>query len=140
MTALQTTNTDREEFEPTEWAYQSGLEATTAERRLMSNEATWEADEDWQAFRSLYYPDPGPPTKEDVEQGIKHLYAAVDSGNAEAQCRLATMLFVGHGPVRLKRDLPRAASLYQAAMEGGHATAAWQLEVLKVSCPEIADS
>ena len=59
MTALQTTTTDMEEIEPTEWAYQSGLEATAAERRLESKEAIWEADEDWQAFRTLCYPDPG---------------------------------------------------------------------------------
>ena len=140
MTALQTTNTGMEEVEPTEWDYQSGLEATTAERRQMRNEAAWEADEDWQAFRALCYPEPGSPSQEEIAQGLQHLYAAVARGNAEAQCRLATMLFVGHGPVRFPRNLPQAASLYQAAVEGGHPTAAWQLAVLKMSYPEIADA
>ena len=137
MTALQTTNTDMEEVEPTEWDYQSGLEATTAERRLESKEAIWEADEDWQAFRTLCYPDPGPPSQEEIAQGLQHLYAAVDRGNAEAQCRLATILYVGHGSIRLTRDLPYALSLYQAAIEGGHPTAACQLAVLKITYPEI---
>ena len=134
MTKLQTvTTTDNDEYEPTEWEYQSGLEATTMERRLESRESAWEADKDWQAFRALCYPDPGPPTKEDVEQGIKHLYAAVARGNAEAQCRLASILCVGHGPVRLPRNLPRSASLYKAAVKSGHPTAAWQLAVLKMT-------
>ena len=136
MTALKTTTTDMEEIEPTEWDYQSGLEATTAERRQMSNDAAWEVAEDWQAFRVLCYPDPGPPTEEEMEQGLQHLYAAVDRGNAEAQCRLATILYVGHGSIRLTRDLPHAVSLYQAAIEGGHPTAAWYLAVLKMTFPE----
>ena len=140
MTALQTTTTDMEEIEPTEWAYQSGLEATAAERRLESKEAIWEADEDWQAFRTLCYPDPGPPSQEEIAQGLQHLYAAVARGNADAQYRLATILFVGHGHVRLKRDLSRAASLYQAAIEGGHPTATWQLAVLQMINPAVDDA
>ena len=136
MTALKTTTTDTEEIEPTEWDYQSGLEATTAERRQMSNEAAWEADEDWQAFRALCYPEPGPPSQEEIAQGLQHLYAAVARGNAEAQCRLATILYVGHGPVRLTRDLPHVVSLYQAAIESGHPTAAWHLAILKMTFPE----
>ena len=137
MTELRTdTTTDMDEYEPTEWAYQSGLEATAPERRLESKEAAWEADDDWQAFRALCYPDPGPPGQEEIAQGLNHLYAAVARGNAEAQCRLATLLYVGHGPVRLTRDLPHAVSLYQAAIEGGHPTAAWLLTVLKKTFPE----
>ena len=138
MTVLHTTTpANSDEVEPTEWAYQSDLEATMAERRLKCNEAAWEADEDWQAFRALCYPDPGPPSQEEIAQGLQHLYAAVARGNAEAQCRLATILYVGHGPVRLTRDLPHAVSLYQAAIEGGHPTAACQLAVLKITYPEI---
>lgn len=131
------TTTETDEYEPTEWAYQSGLEATAPERRLESREAVWEADRDWQAFRQLCYPDPGPPNEEDMARGLQHLYAAVARGNAEAECRLATMLFVGHGPVRLPRDLPRAALLYQAAVKSGHLVAAWQLLVLKRVHPDI---
>ena len=137
MTELQTVTTNMDEYEPTEWAYQSGLEATKAERSLENQEAAWGADKDWQAFRTLCYPDPGPPTEEEVERGLHHLYAAVARGNAEAQCRLATILYVGHGPIRLKRDLPRAASLYQAAAKSGHPTAACYLVVLKKTHPEI---
>ena len=135
MTTLQTTPPDVADVEPTEWDYQSGLEATATARRRMSNEAAWEGDEDWQTFRALCYPALGRPGREDIAQGLQHLYAAVARGNAEAQCRLATILFVGHGPVRLKRDLSRAASLYRAAAAGGHPTAASQLAVLKTSHP-----
>ena len=137
MTDLHTaTPTHSDDVEPTEWAYQSGLEATTAERRLLSKEALWEQDKDWQVFRTLCYPDPGPPTEEDVRQGLQHLYAAAARGNAVAQCRLASMLCVGHGPVRLPQDLHRSASLYQAAVKSGHPTAAWHLAVLKMTYPE----
>ena len=87
MTALKTTTTDMEEIEPTEWDYQSGLEATTAERRQMSNEAAWEVDEDWQAFRVLCYPDPGPPgsyhggaSQETTPQGLAGVPTPVWSG------------------------------------------------------------
>lgn len=137
MTELRAdATTDMDEYEPTEWTYQSGLEATAPERSLESKEAAWEADEDWQAFRALCYPDPGPPSQEEIALGLNHLYTAVARGNAEAQCRLATILFVGHGSIRLPQDLHRAASLYQAATNSGHPTAAWQLAVLKTTFPE----
>ena len=136
MTELQTTTTDLDEYEPTELEYQSGLEATSAERSLESKEVAWEADKDWQTFRQLCYPEMGPPSEEALTRGLRHLYAAVARGNAEAQCRLATILYVGHGMVKLPQDLLRAASLYQAATNSGHPTAAWQLAVLKMTFPE----
>ena len=133
----QQSGVDIEYFEPAEWEYQSELEATTEERHIQRKEAAWEADDDWQAFRLLCYPDLGPPTDEELDRAFQHLQAAVARGNAEAQYRLATILHVGYGPYGLPRDLSRAASLYQCAIERGHLTAVWQLEVLKITHPDI---
>ena len=39
--------------EMTDYEYECALEATQAERTRQAQEAVWEADPDWQAFRTL---------------------------------------------------------------------------------------
>ena len=47
--------------EMTEYEYECMLEATQAERARQAQEAVWEADPDWLAFRTLCYSDTGTP-------------------------------------------------------------------------------
>ena len=94
----------------TEYEYESALEATQAERVRQAQEATWEADPDWQAFQRLCYSDTETPDAESIKKCVQHLIAAAQHGHAPAQCRLATELHLGEGRLGIKTDIRKAVA------------------------------
>ena len=60
----------------TEYAYESALEATRAERDRQAREADWDADPDWQAFQALCYSDTEAPDAASIQKGVNHLITA----------------------------------------------------------------
>ena len=120
----------------TEIEYESALEATLAESARQAQEAAWETDPDWQAFRRLCYSDTETPGAEAIRKGINHLIAAAQRGHAPAQCRLATELHLGEGRLGIKPDIRKAAVWYRLAAKHGDAIAHQSLVVLKVTHPK----
>ena len=120
----------------TEIEYESGLEATRAERSRQTREAEWEADPDWQAFRRLCYSDTGAPDAAAIRKGVKHLVTAAQNGHVSAQCRLATELHLGEGRLGIKPDVYKAVAWYRLAAKNGDPIALQSLVILKVTHPE----
>ena len=123
--------------EITEYEYECELEATQAERVRQAQEATWEADPDWQAFQRLCYSDTETPDAASIRKGVNHLIAAAQRGHAPAQYRLATELHLGEGRLGIKTDIRKAVAWYRAAAENGDPIALQSLIVLAVTHPEI---
>ena len=115
------------------------MEATQAERARQAREAEWEADTDWQAFRTLCYSDTETPDAVAIRKGVNHLIAAAQRDHAPAQCRLATELHLGEGRLGIKPDVRKAVAWYRAAVENGDAIAFQSLVVLRFTHPEIME-
>ena len=120
-----------------DYEYESALEATQAERTQQAQEAAWEADPDWHAFRTLCYSDTETPDAEAIRKGVNHLIAAARRGHAPAQCRLATELHLGEGRLGIKTDVRKAVAWYRLAAKNGDPVALQSLVVLKFTHPEI---
>ena len=125
--------------EMTEYEYESALESTQAERVRQAQEATWKADPDWQAFRTLCYSDTETPDAEAIRKGVNHLIAAAQCGHAPAQCRLATELHLGEGRLGIKPDIRKAVGWYRLAAKNGDPIAIQALVVLGVSHPDTME-
>ena len=121
----------------TEYEYESALEATQAERVRQAQEATWEADLDWQAFQRLCYSDTETPDAEAIKKGVNHLIAAAQRGHAPAQCRLATELHLGEGRLGIEPDIRKAVAWYREATKNGEPLALQSLVILKVTHPNM---
>ena len=121
----------------TEYVYESALEATQAERTRQAQEATWEADPDWQAFQRLCYSDTETPDAAAIRKGVNHLIAAAQRGHVPAQCRLATELHLGEGRFGIKPDIRKAVAWYRLAAKSGDPIALQSLVVLGVTHPDI---
>ena len=123
--------------EITEYEYESAQEATQAERAWQAREAAWEADLDWLAFQTLCFSDTEMPNIEAIRKGVQHLIAAAQRGNAPAQCRLATELYLGEGRFGIQPDIRKAAAWYQLAAKNGDPIALQSLVVLGLTHPEL---
>ena len=117
--------------------YECELEATQAERARQAQETAWDSDPDWHAFRTLCYPDTETPDAAVIKEGVNHLIAAAQRGNAPAQCRLATELHLGEGRLGIRPDVRKAAAWYRAAAKNGDPVALQSLVVLAVTHPDI---
>ena len=125
--------------EMTEYEYECMLEATQAERARQAQEAVWEADPDWLAFRTLCYSDTGTPDAAHIKKGVQHLIVAAQHGHVPAQCRLATELHLGDGRFGIQPDTRKAVSWYQLAAKNGDPIALQSLVVLSVTHPELVE-
>ena len=125
--------------EMTDYEYESALEATQAERVRQAQEATWEADPDWQAFQRLCYSDTETPDAVAIRKGVNHLIAAAQRDHAPAQCRLATELHLGEGRLGIKPDIRKAVAWYRAAAKNGDPVALQSIVVLAVTHPEFIE-
>ena len=119
----------------TEIEYESALEATQAELARQAQEAEWEADPDWQAFRRLCYSDTETPDSAAIRKGVNHLVTTAQNGHAPAQCRLATELHLGDGRLGIKPDVRKAVAWYRLAAQNGEPIALQSLAVLAVTHP-----
>ena len=120
----------------TEIEYESALQATRAERVRQTQEAAWDSDPDWQAFRRLCYSDTEAPDTAAIRKGVNHLIAAAQNGHAPAQCRLATELHLGGGRLGIKPDVRKAVAWYRLAAKNGDPIALQSLVVLKATHPD----
>ena len=125
--------------EMTDYEYECALEATQAERDRQAREAAWEADPDWQAFRTLCYSDTEPPDAAAIRNGVNHLIAAAQRGHAPAQCRLATEFHLGEGRLGIKPDIRKAVVWYRVAAKNGDPVALQSLAVLEVTLPQVLE-
>ena len=123
--------------EMTEYEYECMLEATQAERARIAQEAVWEADPDWLAFRTLCYSDTGTPDAASIKKGVQHLIVAAQHGHAPAQYRLATELHLGEGRLGIKPDIRKAVAWYRLAAKNGDPIALQSLVVLAVTHPQV---
>ena len=121
----------------TEIEYESALESTRAERARQAQEAKWEADPDWQAFRRLCYSDTETPDAAAIRKGVNHLITAAQHDHAPAQCRLATELHLGEGRLGIKPDVRKAVGWYRLAAKQGDSIALQSLVILNAIQPEI---